>query len=58
VPLDVKGRLVHIRLHLLGSKRPTEIDWIEIGPEGGNAQDQQRWDFDASTNAAPAKRPK
>ncbi|MEM9366500.1 MAG: sulfatase [Planctomycetota bacterium] len=45
VPLDGNGRLVHVRLFLPGSKRPTEIDWIEIGPMDGNAEEHKRWDF-------------
>lgn len=49
VSLPVAGQLVHVRLFLPNSKLPTEIDWIEIGPQDGNAKDQQRWDFDAST---------
>ena len=48
VPLDVKGRLVHMRLFLSDSKRPTEIDWLEIGSKGANAKDRQRWDFNDS----------
>lgn len=45
VPLDVKGRLVHMRLFMSDSKRPTEIDWIEISSKDGNAKDRKRWDF-------------
>ncbi len=48
IPLDVKGRLVHVRLFLSDSKRPTEIDWIEIGSKDGNAKDRKRWDFEAA----------
>ena len=48
VPLDVNGRLVHVRLHMPDSKRPTEIDWIEIGPKDGNAEHRQRFDFKAT----------
>ncbi|MDA7527579.1 sulfatase-like hydrolase/transferase [bacterium] len=45
VPVDVKGRLVHIRLFMPDSKRPTEIDWIEIGSNNQNEKDRMRWDF-------------
>ena len=48
VSLDVKGRLVHMRLFLSDSKRLTEIDWIEIGSQDGNAKDRKRWDFKVS----------
>ena len=48
VPLNVKGRLVHLRLFMSDSKRPTEIDWIEISSKDGNAKDRKRWDFKAS----------
>ena len=43
--LDVKSRIVHLRLFMPDLKRPTEIDWIEIGTKDGNAQGRQRWDF-------------
>ena len=45
VPLDVQGRLVHVRLFLPDSKRSTEIDWIEIGSKDGTANGRQRWNF-------------
>jgi hypothetical protein len=48
VPLDVNGRLVHLRLFMPDSKQPTEIDWIKIGPKDGNANDSKRWDFNES----------
>lgn len=51
VPLDVKGRLVHMRLHMSNSTRPTEIDWIDIGRQEGNAKDRERWDFKQSESA-------
>jgi arylsulfatase A-like enzyme len=53
VPLAVEGQLVHLRLFLSDSKRPTEIDWIEIGPKDGIDQDRNRWDFKQSE---PAKK--
>lgn len=56
VPLVVEGKLVQLRFFPPKMKQAVEIDWIEIGSTRGN--DQQRWDFDASTNAAPAMRPK
>jgi len=56
VPLDVKGRLVHLRLFMSDSKRPTEIDWIEIGSKDGTAKDRKRWDF-KTTNKRPVQRP-
>ena len=45
VPLDVKGRMVHLRLFLSDPKRPTEIDWIEVVPKSGTAKDGTRSDF-------------
>ncbi len=51
IPLAVEGRLVHLRLFLSDSKRPTEIDWIEIGPKDGIDQDRKRWDFKQSESA-------
>ncbi|MEM7477561.1 MAG: hypothetical protein AAF483_21450, partial [Planctomycetota bacterium] len=50
VPVDVKGRLVHLRLYMSDSKRPTEIDWIEIGPKEGNSIDFKFWDFRVVSN--------
>jgi arylsulfatase A-like enzyme len=52
VPLDVKGRLVHMRLFLSDSKRTTEIDWIEIGSQDANAKHRERWDFNDSPSPA------
>jgi len=51
VPLAVEGRLVHMRFHMHDSTRLTEIDWIEIGPQKGNAKDRERWDFKQSESA-------
>ena len=51
VPLAVEGRLVHVRLFMSDSKRPTEIDWIEIRPQEGKAKDGERWDFKQSESA-------
>ncbi|MEM1226437.1 MAG: sulfatase [Planctomycetota bacterium] len=48
VPLDMKGRLIHVRIFIPSSKRPTEIDWIEIVPKEGHAKDGRRWDFKAN----------
>ena len=45
VPLDVKGRVVHVRLFLSDSRRPTEIDWIEVTSKDGNKKTRKRWDF-------------
>jgi len=45
VPLEVKGRLIHVRLFPPAQKQPVEIDWIEITPTGGKAKEGQRWDF-------------
>jgi arylsulfatase A-like enzyme len=50
VPLEANGRLVHVRLFMPDPKRPTEIDWIEIGPKDGHANDRKRWDFKANEN--------
>ena len=54
MPLAVEGRLVHVRFFLPDSKRPTEIDWIEIDPKAQNEEDGKRWDFKVA--AEPAKR--
>ena len=43
VPIAVEGRLVHVRLFLSDPKRPTEIDWIEIGSAGEKGR--KKWDF-------------
>ena len=51
VPLDVKGRLIHLRILMPDVKRPTEIEWIEIRAGDGATQDRKRWDF-----TGPAKR--
>ncbi len=45
VPLNEQGRMAHLRIHLSDTKRPTEIDWIEIIPTGGKNKAKQRWDF-------------
>jgi hypothetical protein len=58
VPLAVESQIVHLRLFLSDSKRPTEIDWIEIGSKDDAAKDRKRWDFDAPGNATQAKRTK
>lgn len=47
VPLPVEGRAIHVRLFMSDAKRPTEIDWIEIGAKDGNANERKRWDFKA-----------
>jgi hypothetical protein len=54
VPLAVEGRLVHLRFFLSDSKRPTEIDWIEIGSRAQDEKDAVRWDFKVADK--PAKR--
>jgi arylsulfatase A-like enzyme len=60
VPLDVTGRMVHLRLFLSDPKRPTEIDWIEILPKNGTAKDRTRWDFKggAKQNSDTSQSPK
>ena len=58
VPLDVKGRLIHVRVFLPDSKRPTEIDWIEIDSRNDNSNDRQRWDFKVAPKRAKPKRKK
>ena len=45
VPLNEQVRMAHLRIHLSDTKRPTEIDWIEIIPTGGKNKAKQRWDF-------------
>lgn len=47
VPLDVQGRLVHVRLFMSDPKRPTEIDCMKIRSREGNGTDRHRWDFKA-----------
>jgi hypothetical protein len=54
VPLPVEGQLVHVRLFLSDSKRPTEIDWIEIASKAQDEKDGKRWDFKVADK--PAKR--
>ena len=56
VPLDVKGRLVHVRLFLSDAKRPTEIDWMEVESNEGSLKEQLRWDFRAPAGS-PAGSP-
>ena len=48
IPLDVDGRLVHVRLFMPDSKRPTEIDWIEISAKDGPDDQRKLWDFKAT----------
>jgi len=45
VPLPVKGQLLHLRLFLPSQKQPVQLDWIEIGPTDGKANETERWDF-------------
>ncbi len=52
VPLAAEGQLVHLRLFLSDSKRPTEIDWIEIVPTGSKEKDRKQWNFKARSNPA------
>jgi len=51
VPLAVQGSLVHVRLFLPDSKRPAEIDWIEIEAQQGKDKAPKRWDFQATRKA-------
>ena len=51
VSLPVESQLIHLRLFPSDTKRPTEIDWIEIGTAGGKASDRKRWDFKVSTKS-------
>lgn len=48
VPLLVKGQLLHSRLFLPSQKQPVQLDWIEIGPTDGKANETKRWDFKAA----------
>ena len=48
VLLPVESRVIHVRLFMSDVKRPTEIDWIEIGTKDGKSKDRQRWDFEAT----------
>ena len=45
VPLPVKVQLLHLRLFLPSQKQPVQLDWIEIGPTDGKANETERWDF-------------
>ncbi len=45
VPLDVKGRLIHIRLFMPDSKHSTEINWMEIVSKDAMPKHRKRWDF-------------
>ena len=54
VPLDEQGRIRHLRIYLSDTKRPTEIDWIEISPTAGNDKPKQRWNFkESDSKSAP-----
>jgi len=54
VPLNVDGRLIHLRLFPPVQKQPVEIDWIEVAPAGGSVEKGQRWDFkDAAEQFQP-----
>lgn len=55
VPLAARGRVVHLRMFLPNVKRPTEIDWIEIEPQRGDAKGRQRWDFKQPASSPKAK---
>ena len=55
VPLDIKGRAIHLRLFLPTAKRPVEIDWIEMETTVENTKQRKRWDFDAAVKTPPAK---
>ena len=50
ISLEVRGTLVHLRLFPTDQKQPVEIDWIELAPDQGDANQKQRWDFKAATN--------
>jgi len=54
VPLNVEGRLIHLRLFPPAQKQPVEVDWIEIAPSGEDDKEGQRWDFEG---AAKTKSP-
>ena len=45
IKLPVKGVLQHLRIFIPDSKKPFEIDWIEITPVGGKFKQSERWDF-------------
>ena len=45
IKLPVKGALQHLRMFIPVSKKPLEIDWIEITPAGGKSKQSERWDF-------------
>lgn len=42
VPLAIKGAVGTLRLFLPATRRPVEIDWIEVAPSQGQSQ---RWNF-------------
>ena len=45
IKLPVKRVLQHLRIFIPDSKKPFEIDWIEITPVGGKFKQSERWDF-------------
>ena len=57
VPLPVKGQLLHLRLFLPLQKQPVKLDWIEIGPAEGKANETKRWDFKIAALNPPTKPP-
>ena len=59
VPLDVEGRLIHLRVFMPDVKRPTKIEWIEIRASDGATKDRKRWDFTRpAKRATPKQKPK
>ena len=57
VLLPVQGKLVQLRLFMPDLKRPTEIDWIEVGSAGENKNVKKRWDFNATAKPAVQAEP-
>ena len=57
VPLPVKGQLLHLRLFLPSQKQPVQLDWIEIRPAEGKANETKRWDFKIAALNPPTKQP-
>ena len=56
VPIDVKGNLVHLRFFLSNTKQPTEIDWMECGPQDSKSKTKEKWDFKSGRTGPTVKK--
>ena len=55
LPIDVQGKLVHLRFFLSESKQPTEIDWIECRQQESVSREGKKWDFKTGTTILKIK---